>query len=1039
MFDSIIRFSLNYRLLVLAIAAIMIAYGSFVMHSLPIDVFPDLNKPTVTLITEANGLAPEEVETLVTFPIEAAMNGASGVARVRSSSSTGFSVVSIEFDWETDIYRARQIVSEKMNEVSNKLPDNIRSLMGPVSSIMGEIMFIGLTTDNPKISPMDLRTTAEWNLRQRLLGISGVSKITVMGGEKKQYHVQLDPKKMISHGVTLNQVREALKNANVNTTGGFTLTPYQEKSIRNLGRIKSLEDIQKTVIAKRVEADRPAITVGDIALVSLRGPLAKRGDASVNGVPGVLLAISKQPGTDTIHLTNRIEAQLESIQQTLPLGVKLHTQIFQQADFIHNAINNITEALQAGAVLVAIVLFLFLLNIRTTSITLVAIPLSFVVTFIIFKWFDLSINTMTLGGLAIAIGELVDDAIVDVENSFRRLRENRRKGNPLDAKEVIFKASKEVRGSIVFSTVIVILIFAPLFAMSDLEGQVFKPLGVAYITAIISSMVVSLTVTTALSYYLLPSMKSIDEEKDSILVRLLKAVHLKLLNVVLPHPKKVFSLVIVLFLATATLTHDFGKTFLPEFNEGSFTINVTMPPGTSLSESSRIGLIAENMLLDIPEVVYTGRRTGRAEEDEHALGVNTSEFEVTLTPSSRQKSAIMADIRQKLGSIPGVVINIGQPISHRLDIITSGIQAQIAIKIFGEDLSLLRTKAIEVKELINDVDGIADLQVEQQLLIPQMHINFDRDKAAAQGVMIGQAAHLTELALRGEVVTQIIDGNRLFDVVLRLQDASREDTEAIAKIPFETLRGNIVPLGLLAGIEEGKGPNMINRENVNRRIVIQANTQERDVVSVVEDIKQILDEKLVLPSGYYIHYDGGFESQAKAQRNILILSIFSLLGMFLALYTHYRSVNLSLQIMLAIPLSFIGAIIGIYLTGGVFSIATLVGFITLAGIASRNGILMISHYLHLMQYEGEKFDLEMLRRGTQERLVPVLMTAITALLALTPLIMASGETGKEILTPIAVVIFSGLFSSTLLNLFVTPLVFWRFGKTISQRYINEHN
>jgi CzcA family heavy metal efflux pump len=1035
MFDSIIRISLNYRLLVLAVAALMIVYGSLVMRTLPVDVFPDLNRPTVTLITEAYGLAPEEVETLVTFPIEAAMNGASGVERVRSSSSTGFSVVSIEFSWDTDIYLARQIVSEKMNEVSGRLPDKVRSVMGPVSSIMGEIMFIGLTTVNPEVTPMDLRTIGEWNLRQRLLGVSGVSKITVMGGEQQQFHVQLDPQKMLSHGVTLNQVRQALENANINTTGGFLLEPYQEKSIRNLGRIHSLEDLQKTVIAKQVAANRPAITIGDIANVSLRGPLAKRGDAAVNGIPGVMLAVSKQPNTDTINLTERIKDQLESIKQTLPQGVTLHTQIFQQADFIHNSIDNISEALQIGALLVALVLFLFLLNIRTTAITLIAIPLSFVVTFIIFKWFGLSINTMTLGGLAIAIGELVDDAIVDVENSFRRLRENRKKGSPLDAKEVIFKASKEVRGSIVFSTIIVILIFAPLFAMSGLEGRVFAPLGIAYITAIISSTVVSLTVTTALCYYLLPNMKRMDNDSDGWLVRLLKATHRKALDFVLPHPKKVFSLVIILFLAAAALAQDFGRTFLPEFNEGSFTISLTMPPGTSLNESSRIGLIAGQMLLSIPEVKYTGRRTGRAEEDEHALGVNTSEFEVTLKPSERSKTEIMADIRQKLGSIPGVVINIGQPISHRLDIITSGVQAQIAIKIFGEDLNLLRSKAIELQKLIHDVDGIADLQVEQQLMIPQVHINFDRDKASDHGVMIGEAASLAELALRGEVVTQIIDGNRLFDVVLRLQDQAREDTDTIAKIPFETLRGNVVPLGLIADIEEGKGPNMINRENVNRRIVVQANTQDRDVVSVVEDIQKILNEKLELPPGYFIHYDGGFESQATAQRNILLLSIFSVIGMFLALYTHFRSANLSLQVMLAIPLSFIGAIIGIYLTGGVLSIPSLVGFITLAGISSRNGIMMISHYLHLMKNEGEKFDLQMLLRGTQERLVPVLMTAITALLALTPLIMAAGETGKEILTPIAVVIFSGLFSSTLLNLIITPLVFWKFGEKASRVYI----
>jgi len=990
MFDTIIRFALNYRLLVITIAAL------------------------------THGLAPEEVETLVTFPVEAAMNGASGVTMVRSSSSIGFSIVYVEFDWDMDIYLARQIVGEKLNQVAGSLPDDVQSIMGPVSSIMGEVMFIGVTSENPDISPLDLRTIADWDVKQRLLGISGVSKITAIGGDLKQYHVLVDPQKMLNHGITLHQVREALENANVNTTGGFLLNAYQEHSVRNLGLIRSLNDLEKTVIAKEVSPDMPALTLADVAEVKLAGPIAKRGDASVNGKAGVLLAVSKQPGTDTIGLTDRIEKELVSIEKSLPEGIVLNPEIFKQAEFIKNAIHNIIEALRDGSILVAIVLFLFLLNFRTTAITLVAIPLSIVVTLIIFKWFGMSINTMTLGGLAVAIGELVDDAIVDVENVFRRLRENRHKKN-----------------SIVFSTIIVFMVFLPLFAMSGLEGKVFIPLGVAYITAIVASMLVSLTVTPALCSYLLPKMKRMEDEKDGWLVRQLKAGHSKVLSLALPRPKAVLTIVAVLFLGALMLVPTFGREFLPEFNEGSFTINVTLPPGTSLEESNRLGILAENLMHEIPEVADTGRRTGRAEEDEHALGVNSTELEVTLKPSDRHKEEIVADIREKLGSIPGVIINIGQPISHRIDFITSGIRAQIAIKIFGDDLNVLRAKAAEVQELVQGVEGIADLQMEQQLLIPQIHVNFDRDKAKQHGVMIGEAAEHAELAMQGQTVTSIIDGNRLFDVVLRLNDEAREDKEAIGKIPFETLRGNVVPLQLFADIEEAKGPNLINREGVNRRMVVQANTQGRDVVSVVEDIQTILDEKLELPSGYYISYGGQFESQATAQRNILILSIFSLLGMFLALYTNFRSVSLSLQVMLAIPLSFIGAVIGIYLTGGVFSIATMVGFVTLTGIASRNGIMMISHYLHLMKYEGEKFDLQMLKRGTQERLVPVLMTALTALLALTPLVMAAGETGKEILSPVAIVIFSGLFSSTLLNLIVTPLVFWRFGEKASINYLNE--
>jgi CzcA family heavy metal efflux pump len=744
MFDAIIRFALNYRLLVITVAALILAYGFQVMRSLPVDVFPDLNRPTVTIISEAEGLAPEEVETLVTFPIEAAMNGASGVTRVRSTSSIGFSIVYVEFDWDMEIYLARQIVTEKLNQVAGSLPENVQSIMGPVSSIMGEVMFIGVTSENPEISQLDLRTIAEWDVKQRLLGISGVSKITAIGGDLKQYHVLVDPQKMLNHSVTLHQVREALENANVNTTGGFLLEPYKEHSIRNLGRIRSIEDLEKTVISKEVTPDKPALTLADIAEIKLAGPIAKRGDASINGKPGVLLAISKQPGTDTITLTKRIENELASIEKTLPEGVILNPEIFKQADFIENAIENIIEALRDGSILVTIILFLFLLNFRTTAITLVAIPLSVVVTFIIFKWFGMSINTMTLGGLAVAIGELVDDAIVDVENVFRRLRENKHKQKPEPVLKIVFKASKEIRNSIVFSTVIVFMVFLPLFAMSGLEGKVFVPLGVAYITSIVASMIVSLTVTPALCSYLLPKMKRMDDEKDGWLVHQLKAIHGKILGAALPRVKSVFRLVAILFLGALMLVSTFGREFLPEFNEGSFTINVTSPPGTSLEESNRLGVLAENLMHEIPEVAHTGRRTGRAEEDEHALGVNNTELEVTLNPSQRHKEEIVADIREKLGSIPGVIINIGQPISHRIDFITSGVRAQIAIKVFGDDLNVLRAKASEIQSLIENVEGIADLQMEQQLLIPQIHVNFVRDKAKQHGVMIGEAADHAE-------------------------------------------------------------------------------------------------------------------------------------------------------------------------------------------------------------------------------------------------------------------------------------------------------
>lgn len=1036
MFDKIIRFALNYRLLIVAVSALTLVYGFQALRSLPVDVFPDLNPPTVTILSEVHGLAPEEVETLVTFPIESVMNGASGVARVRSSSSIGFSIVYVEFDWDVEIYLARQIVTEKLNQLSGSMPENVNSIIGPVSSVMGEIMFVGVSSSNKEIDPFDIRTIAEWDVKQRLLGLNGVSKITAIGGEVKQFHVLVDPGKMLAHGITIHQVREALMNASINTTGGFLLEPYEEHSIRNLGRIRSLEDLEKTVIAKEVPSRSPSLTLADISTVKLAGPVAKRGDASINGVPGVILAISKQPNTDTIRLTEKIESELSSIRKTLPNGIVVNSDIFKQSNFIENAINNITNALWEGSILVAIILFLFLLNFRTTVITLVAIPLSFVITFIVFKWFGMSINTMTLGGLAIAIGELVDDAIVDVENVFRRLRENNLKEKPLPILSVVFKASKEIRNSIVFASIIVVLVFLPLFSLSGIEGKIFVPLGVAYITSIVSSLVVSLTVTPALCSYLLPGMKSIHDNNDRFLIRFLKSSHAKCLEVALPHPKTVFSVIALFFLLAVFLASTFGREFLPEFNEGSFTINATLPPGTSLEESNRMGLLAEQLMHLIPEVQHTGRRTGRAEEDEHALGVNTTELEVTLNDLGRSKDEIVLEIRDKLGSIPGVVINIGQPISHRIDFITSGIRAEIAIKIFGENLNILRQKALQIEEIIKNVEGIADLQMEQQLLIPQIHIIFDRNKARQYGVMIGEAAEHSELALQGETVAQIYDGKRFFDIVLRLDDESLKDTDSIGNIPFDTLRGNVVPLSVFADIQEAKGPNLINREGVSRRMVVQANTQGRDVVSVVSEIQELLDEKLELPSGYFLSYDGQFENQASAQKQILQLSIFSLLGIFLALYLHFRSVVFALQIMLAIPLSFIGATIGVYITGGVFSIATMIGFVTLTGITSRNGIMMISHYLHLMRYEGETFDLNMLMRGTQERLVPVLMTALTAIFALSPLVFTAGETGKEILSPVAIVIFSGLFSSTLLNLILTPLLFWKFGGDASNNYLS---
>lgn len=1027
MFDRLIQFSLRNRLFVVAFAALVLAYGGYILTKLPVDVFPDLNRPTVTIFTEAEGLAPEEIETLVTFPIETAMNGASGVQRVRSNSTVGLSLVFVEFDWSTDIYRARQIVAEKLQQVSEQLPANAKPVLGPISSIMGEIMLVGLTSENPAVNSMELRSIADWQIRQRLLSISGIAQITVIGGDLKQYQVLVDPYKLQHYGVNLHDVQEAAKNANVNATGGFLLKEYTEGLIRNLARVKTVDDLANSVVPGGPSTATP-LTIGDVADVRLGGPLAKRGDAGVNGKPAVILSIQKQPGASTIQLTDLIQAELDKIQKTLPEGVKIHAEIFRQSEFIHRAISNVEEALRDGSILVVIVLFLFLLNFRTTFITLTAIPLSMIITAIVFHAFGMSINTMTLGGLAIAIGELVDDAIVDVENVFRRLRENRHAPEPKPVMEVIYRASSEIRNSIVFATIIVVLVFIPLFALGGIEGRIFAPLGIAYITSIISSLFVAVTVTPALCSYLLPKMKRMEHEKDSWLVRKIKGGEARLLRWAVPRTGSILTLVALVFLAAVAVVPFFGREFLPPFNEGSVTINIVSAPGISLKESNRIGSLAEKLVLEVPEVAMTGRRTGRAELDDHAEGVHATEIEVELKASARSRTEILDDIRSRLDQIPGIGVNLGQPISHRIDHLLSGVRAQIAVKLFGDDLTTLREKAEEIRTAMASVPGIVDLQVEKQVLIPQLHVRIDREQAKKYGVMVGEVAEYGELAMNGLTVGQILEEQRTYDLVLRLKDEARNDPEAIRRIPIDTVDGRVLPLDVLADVEEAKGPNIINRENVRRRIVIQANVSDRDLVSAVAEIQKRIAEDVKLPEGYFVTYGGQFESQASASRLIAVLSIFSFVSMFIVLYAHFRSVMFAVQIMLNIPMAFIGSVLGVWLMGGTMSIATMVGFITLTGIAARNGIMMISHYLHLMEHEGEKFDFKMIVRGTQERLVPVLMTALTAALALIPLVIAAGQPGREILHPVAVVIFSGIFSSTLLDFIVTPLVFWRFGR-----------
>ena len=1035
MINRIIELSLKNRVLVLIAAAVLTIYGIVVSSELPVDVLPDLSRPYVAIFTEAHGLAPEEVEAQITFPIEAVMNGANGVQRVRSASATGFSMIWVEFDWDTDIFIARQVVTERLGQVTANLPDDVKPVLGPISSIMGEILLIGVTSKDGSVDPLVLRDIAEWSLRPRLLAVQGVAQVSVIGGDLKQYQVKVDPEKLLKFGVSMSDVDEAIARATKNTTGGFLFKENTESLIRNIGLITNIEDLKKAVIPREIpdDAHAPALLVEQVAEVVYGGPLAKRGDAGVNGKPAVILSVNKQPGTDTVKISKEIQEKLKAMNKSLPDGVSIEAKIFRQSEFIKKSVSNVKEVLRDGAILVIIVLFMFLLNIRTTFITLTAIPLSIIASIFTFKYFGLSINTMTLGGLAIAIGELVDDAIVDVENIYRRLRENNQRENPRSAVEVVIDASKEIRGPIVYATAIVILVFIPLFALSGIEGRLFTPIGIAYVTSITASLIVAVSLTPVLSYYLLPSLKNIHETGDGRLVIFLKNWQEKIFSKALKNAKPVMLSVIAAFFISILTAFSFGNEFLPQFNEGAFNANLIMPPGTSLAESNRIGSIAEKLLIEIPEIELVGRRTGRAELDEHAEGVHSTDIEGELLESGRSRREILSEIREKLTTIPGVVVNVGQPLSHRMDHVISGVRAQIAIKIFGEDLHSLRTIAGQIRDTAKKVSGLVDVQVEKQTLIPQVHIKINRAKAAQYGVMVGELAEYIEASTYGKVVTQILDGLKTYDVVLRLKDEDRNDIRAIKRIPVDIGKDKLVPLGLLVDIEEGKGPNVIARENVSRRIFVSANVEGRDLVSAVKELQEKIDADVHLPEAYFLTFGGQFESQSSASRLIYITSIFSLAAMFSLLYMHFQNVSYALQVMLSIPFALIGAVIAIALTGGTMSIASLVGLITLTGIAARNGILMIDHFLHLIKEEKMEFNLEMIRRGASERLVPVLMTALTAMLALIPILIQGDDPGKEILYPVAVVIFGGLFTSTILNLVITPLVFWNLGSQKSEK------
>lgn len=1059
MLNSIIRFALHNRVLVLAAAVLLAAYGLFTAANLPTDVLPDLNRPTVTVMTEAPGLAPEEVETQVTFHLETALNGAVGVERVRSTSGLGLSVVYVEFGWGTDIRYDRQVVQERLNQVSEKLPPGVIPIMGPITSIMGEIMLLGLRS--PSLPPMEVRSLADWTIRPSLLGVGGVGQVTVMGGEVKQFQVLADPDKLRRFDLTLSDLEEALERANENSGGGFIVAGSQEFVVRNLGRVSTAQDIEAALVATRTGegAVRP-ILVRDVATVREGGALIKRGDGSMNGAPAVIMAIQKQPGADTRDLTARIDRALEQLRPALPKDLVINADLFRQAHFIEAAVHNVIEALRDGSILVAIILALFLLNFRTTFITLTAIPLSLLITVLVFHFMGLSINTMTLGGIAVAIGELVDDAIVDVENVFRRLRENRHLPHPRPAMHVVYEASSEIRNSIVLGTGVVLLVFVPLFALSGIEGRLFKPLAVAYIVSILASLVVSLSVTPALCFYLLPNMKRMQEEKDGPVLRASKRVAQTLYNVTLPRPYTVIGVGAALVALGGFLVTRLGSEFLPAFNEGTATINVMAEPGVSLVESDRMGKQAEELILSVPEVKSTGRRTGRAEQDEHAEGVHYSEIDVDFwtpeeaeapdehrttegrTPPAqvRDKQIVLAEIRQKLDTLPGVSVGVGQPISHRIDHLLSGVRAQIVAKITGHDLNTLRNLGEQTKAAMNGIPGVVDLQMEKQVLVPQVRIRVKREAAARVGFQPAELVRTLETALKGKVVSQVLDGLKSYDLILMLDESVRNDIRRLNDVRLLSPTGAVVLLSDVAGITETPGPNQIGRENVQRRMVVSANVQGRDLGSTVAEIQRSLAMDLPpekIPLGYSLSLGGQFESQQSATRLILILGALSLVAMFALLYSHFRSSQMVVQVMLNIPFAFIGSAMALWLAGETFSVASLVGFISLCGIASRNGILMLSHYLHLMQHEGMTFGREMVVRGSQERVAPVLMTALTTGLGLIPLVLAAGQPGKEILYPVALVVLGGLMTSTLLDFCITPTVFLRFGRRASERLLAE--
>lgn len=1092
MLNSVIALSLKNRGLVIVLAAVLLVYGSFQLSQMPVDVFPDLNRPTVTVMTEASGLAPEEVEVLVTRPIEYLLNGATGVQRVRSASGVGLSIVWIEFEWGTDIYQDRQIVAEKLQTARERLPADVNPVMAPISSIMGEIMLLGLRSTSKAANAeeldaqnMELRALAEFTLRNRILAVEGVSQVTVMGGTLKQYQIITSPARLAAQNVTLEQLTTSAEKANVLAGGGIMVRPPRESLIRISGQSLTLEEIENTPVLWR---GRRAVLIKEVADVRFGGPV-KRGDggvlvkteAGIEGGSAVILAVQKQPGADTLRLDARIQTVLDDLQKDLPKHIEIERRIFKQADFITAAVDNVVEAVRDGAIWVVVILFLFMWNLRISVSSLTAMPLSILLTFLVFSWLGITINTMTLGGIAVAIGDLVDDSIVDIENIYRRLKENRQL--PLAERQpalsVIYSASSEVRNSIVYATLIVVLVVFPLFSMAGLEGRMFAPLGIAYMTSLLASLAISLTVTPVLASYLLPGAKFLAEKEDPFLLRGMKSVAARVLKWTLRHANLVLVGTSVGVGSSLATLFWMGGEFLPAFNEGTFTISFQTEPGTSLDESRRLAQRAERLLLEIPEVMSVSRRTGRAELDEHAEGVNSSEIDVRVQEYSRPApgfvpfvlrlipiahlwghqttgrphAEVLADIRDKITLIPSIKANIGQPISHRLDHIMSGVRAQIAVKVFGNDLTELRNASQDIFAAMNEVPGVVDLQLEPQVEVSQVRLQVRREAAARYGLAPGDLADLLETAYKGRVVSQVLDEDRYFSLVVWYDEASRSDPDVIQETVLETPSGRRVSLGEVVDVIDTSGPNTLNREHVQRRIVVFCNVQGRDLSSVVSDIRKatapIEDRLRELPGNYHIEYGGQFEAQRQANLRLLVLGAFSVVGIFLLLVKCLESWRAALQVLVNIPLAAMGSVIAllivnqpsaeqlqaaawwewprVWIGATTLSVAHWVGFITLIGIVSRNGIMMISHYIHLMRYEGMPFGEEMIIRGSLERLAPVMMTAATSFIGLLPLLFGAGQTGKEILYPLALVVFGGMLASTLLDQLVTPALFFRYG------------